>query len=521
MSVLVKDILTLSAMKESRLLSGFRGVEKEVEKISVMESPEFERWAQPKSVLLTSLYATQNFTYDEQMDFLKRLDEEGISALIVKTEAYVKKVPKGIIDGGKKFQLPIIQISKNTHYNTVTHDVMQLLFNEENKKLNYFRKMYEKFMRLSIGGEDQQSIIRSLQKVISHPVFLLNDSGTTIVQTESISLPELNLDVQPMDLNDYLAVYQTKNAYIITIQMNEKNKLFLITATENKPVNPMEKIAIHIAASFIKLNDVKNESKHKEQERFKQSFDNLIHNASLSLSERNQALKIIGLEKGDSYQVIYVVAEGTNTKLLNQLDKHITLSFYNQVEIAKQWLGTGRIAYIIKKENVNIKPILYEIIEFFLNPLSEFHIGVSDIVNSSLDFNAAFIQAQEAIKLGGNISSKSESRIFFYSDIGINRTFYNLQKKVTLENYLNPKIKILMESPLRKKDVLQDTLLTYLDENNNFKNTAERLDVHWKTVKNRIVQIQDITGIDLKNPDEMLDIHFSLKLLIYLNATIE
>ncbi|MDY0394589.1 PucR family transcriptional regulator ligand-binding domain-containing protein [Virgibacillus halophilus] len=95
--ILIKDILTMPSMKESHLLAGLEGIYKEAGNISVMETPDFESWVQPKTILLTSLYATQDFSYNAQLDLMRRLARTDISAFIIKTEAYVKKSPPKVL----------------------------------------------------------------------------------------------------------------------------------------------------------------------------------------------------------------------------------------------------------------------------------------------------------------------------------------------------------------------------------------------------------------------------------------
>ncbi|MDY0394588.1 hypothetical protein RWE15_09200 [Virgibacillus halophilus] len=87
---------------------------------------------------------------------------------------------------------------------------MQALFNEENKTLNYYRAMYEKFMTISLDGEESESIIQSLQDIINRPVTLYDDSENAVIPSQHSVPFQLDTDtVRAESLNDYLMAYDS------------------------------------------------------------------------------------------------------------------------------------------------------------------------------------------------------------------------------------------------------------------------------------------------------------------------
>lgn len=511
----IKDILTVPSLKTSRLMAGAEGIGKEVSNISVMETPDFEKWVQPKVILLTSLYATQDFSYDDQLYFMKRLAYWDISAVIIKTETYVKKVPQGIIKGGDTYGVPVIQISKYTSYNSVTHDVMQILFNEENKSLNYYRDMYENFMTLSLSGEETKSIIQSLQGIINYQVSLYDDSENPEVPLQNGGFTQMGETVHTNTLNDYLVEYKTVEYYVVIIQLDDLEKMYLFVFTNGQEITTNERIAIHVAASFIKLNYVKNLTiQRKKQQTYWETIEGLLRDTELFYHERKSALEILELDPQKEFLVIIIEHSNFDSKALHSFDNQLTLHLYGQAKLVKYREQHNTIVVIIEGIDETIEKNVSNLLVRLSNCNFGIYVGISQLISPTLEFSKAYIEAKDALGIGKSLYKNQKEYIFSYKELGIQQTLFDLQKSVDLVNYINLKLKRLIDADISDKQSLLTVLNIYLDNNQNYKSTANKLGVHWKTVKNRIVKIEKLTGINLNKSDEALDVHLSLKILI-------
>lgn len=67
----------------------------------------------------------------------------------------------------------------------------------------------------------------------------------------------------------------------------------------------------------------------------------------------------------------------------------------------------------------------------------------------------------------------------------------------------------------KQRPELLDTLRAYLSCDRSKSGAAEQLSVHVNTVKYRIAQIQELTGLDLKDDETALQLMLSFKLMEY------
>jgi purine catabolism regulator len=74
----------------------------------------------------------------------------------------------------------------------------------------------------------------------------------------------------------------------------------------------------------------------------------------------------------------------------------------------------------------------------------------------------------------------------------------------------------LIEYDEKKESVLMETLGGYFKCNCNIKQMAQMQYIHYNTALYRLEQIEKLLKIDLKNPDDKLNVELALKLSNYL-----
>ena len=78
---------------------------------------------------------------------------------------------------------------------------------------------------------------------------------------------------------------------------------------------------------------------------------------------------------------------------------------------------------------------------------------------------------------------------------------------------IHPAIPVLMEHDSTHKSELTDTLRIFLKNRQNVTQTAKALFVHRTTLFRWLNQIRDLTGLDLENTEQMLELEMSYRIL--------
>ncbi|MEG0551908.1 MAG: helix-turn-helix domain-containing protein [Carnobacterium sp.] len=102
-----------------------------------------------------------------------------------------------------------------------------------------------------------------------------------------------------------------------------------------------------------------------------------------------------------------------------------------------------------------------------------------------------------------------ENAIYSYHDIGIYQLFAEMNRLDQFEKFI-PESLIFLNT--NHPDLIE-TLKVFLDKNQNYRDTAETLFLHPKTVRYRLDKIKKLTSIRFNNAEELLQINVGLRLL--------
>lgn len=123
----------------------------------------------------------------------------------------------------------------------------------------------------------------------------------------------------------------------------------------------------------------------------------------------------------------------------------------------------------------------------------------------------ALLQAQHAIDVGIRIGRTGQT--ISYSELGIYRLLLQIGNMHQLWQFAEDVLGPLIEYDARHKVDLLGTLSIYLNQHESLKQTARVLRVHVNTISYRIQRIEQLTSLDLANPDHRLSAHVAAKII--------
>ena len=123
----------------------------------------------------------------------------------------------------------------------------------------------------------------------------------------------------------------------------------------------------------------------------------------------------------------------------------------------------------------------------------------------------ALRQAQHAIDLGIRLGRAGQTTS--YEELGIYRLLLQIGDMQQLWQFAKDILGSLIDYDARHKGDLVGTLSAYLNQRESLKQTARLLHVHVNTVTYRIQRIEQLTSLDLTNPDHRLSAHVAAKII--------
>lgn len=125
----VKDILKIPKLRNSKVVAGHKGLDKNIRYVTVMEVPNIVKWLKGDDLLITSLYSIKD-DIEKQCNLIRELSKSSCSCVAIKVGEYVDKIPEELKRIADECELPLIEIPYDLIYIDIIMSVMNLIFEE-------------------------------------------------------------------------------------------------------------------------------------------------------------------------------------------------------------------------------------------------------------------------------------------------------------------------------------------------------------------------------------------------------
>ncbi len=538
----VKDVLKLSPLKDAIVLSGEQYLHKVVKGLTIMEAPDITDWLKGGELILTSLYPIRFFSELEQKQFIAKLAEKEVSALVIKKHRFVNEIPQSIIDEGEKCRLPIIQIPKDVPYVDILYPVMEEILDTQVKKLQYYKEIHDQFTALSLADVSPEKIIETLENLIGNPVALFDRNffciATTLPtlstfkivekshyknKTEDMKFPHYRQIVKYSEQNE-----QVGHQIVVPIETFNHIKAYLLIGEMNNPLGELDFIAVENAATSLSLQLVKQFAVAEVDKQFKNDLLEQLIEGKLPSNVLYQNANLIGWDIDGAFAVV-LFRINKDEELISSKQVKRRLSNANKEtllhEAIQQYLPNGIIGsksglkVVLWKANIEdqkwlikIKEKVSAIIDLLKKQDNDIIIQVgigtlSDHINSISD---SYKKAQDALEFGEILNGKES--ITSYSELGVFRMLGQFTNTEELKTFIPPSLQTLLNYQQANKTDLLTTLKVFLQCNQNATKASQLLFIHHKTAVYRIERIKEITGMNFDDAEEMLLVQIGLKI---------
>lgn len=135
MSLSINDVLSTTILDSYKLVAGKGHLNRIVESISLLETPDFEKYVKDRALILTTLYPIQS-----NLPLFKKLihvlAERQSAGVIVKLKRYIDVIPQDIIHLCDTLKLPMITIDYDANLSDISTRILNEITNQSLKTLS-------------------------------------------------------------------------------------------------------------------------------------------------------------------------------------------------------------------------------------------------------------------------------------------------------------------------------------------------------------------------------------------------
>ncbi len=232
--------------------------------------------------------------------------------------------------------------------------------------------------------------------------------------------------------------------------------------------------------------------------------------------EIKKAVSAYGWSQGDVYQVFCLEpynTEGWEMQVENTIPLITRKIEQTWTQSCAAYVGK-QIFWIVNQTQQEKRTGKYELTQQWVVFLREnvLRAGGSSRFRNAALLAAAFKQAGAALEIG---TAKNPSSWFHrFDDCRLEYMISAIREKDTgTELLINPAIPLLTEYDAKHESQLSETLKMLVEKRGNVTQAAGALFIHRTTLFRRLNQVKEITGLDLEDPDVMLELQLSYRIM--------
>lgn len=547
--ITVEDMLKLEIMKGCNIVAGFKGIRNTISRVNIMADPEIMEWVHEGEFLLTTAYFFERENdIKAQKELLNVCYNKKLAGIGIKVSPYLKELPPEIISLANQLNLPIIDIDQSIPLADIMMSTFKEIFNKQASLLERIEHLHERFMTVMMEGKGVSEIVKVVHENIKNPVILVMNFSNEIIEhlydndleTKSELLKEINDFYAPNNIKNKVKRLDEdkvllKGKYIkrmvmpIIIRDNIYGHLF--SWATNMPLGGFDLAIIESASTTIGLSLLQDLSVKEVEIRYRSEFfEDLI---SVDIKRKKKALdraRFFNLNTENKY-LIEVISCNMKWDYVDE-DEEESINYIRDfvntiVPSIEELMGylklEGLVATKVNGMQIllgfeNEKPIMKKIKEFnkklmeILNKKSkniEFKMGVGRIYSDLENVNKSFLDALRAVRIGKTITNKE---IVTFDELGIFKILSQDFLNDELEDFYNTTLKPLVDYDKKKSTELVKTLEIYFKNTGNLTRISEQLFAHYNTVLYRVNRINEITGMNLDDPNHRLNLEIALKI---------
>lgn len=150
---------------------------------------------------------------------------------------------------------------------------------------------------------------------------------------------------------------------------------------------------------------------------------------------------------------------------------------------------------------------------YTLLPQSHIEYGAGSVVNTLLEGNRSYIEAERVLMLHRFLPETSS--LLYYPQAGFYRYLYAMkQESKQFPTHTSP-LDTLAKYDQEHHSHLLHTLAVFLDHNSDAKLAAQQLHVHTNTLNYRLKRIAEVGQIDLNSMAQKVTLYLEIKLLLF------
>lgn len=410
----------------------------------------------------------------------------------------------------------------------------------QKQNLSYTIELHNKLTDMILQGSTVHDIIEVLSNLLNKDVIVIdllyNIKNYVLVSDISFSSIKKSRAKFSQILSSKRSskFYFNKTEDTITffpIIVNKDNLGWLGIVNKKEKDSEIEKITIERVTTILSIELLKSNEIDEIERKLKGDFFDSLYEYK-NLDYINKCVTMYGYNTSKQHRVLVLKIESSKNINSDFLQKRLFIPFTNAYydKLSKSllqyypntisFLRGNELIFIIELNKISIKHFNNKAVKKIMDTHNylydlykskfKYEIGVSNTYTQLRDFRQAYLNANQAIKIGRQINN--DSFIVLYDELKVKKFLLNNDVN-DLKMFVSETLGSLIDYKGSSNNDFLDTLKVYIKSNNNWSYTKDKLYIHGNTLTYRLKRIEDILKIKLDNYDQKLNIQIAIEIL--------
>ncbi|QCJ40613.1 PucR family transcriptional regulator [Bacillus sp. S3] len=495
--ITLKELLRLPVLKDAKVISGEKGLNRVVRYIDIMEVPDISGWLREGLLLLSTAYAMRNEP-SLLPKLVKQLAEANAAALAIKPERFLHEVPSTMIQMSNAFDLPIIQLPKGIPYIEITQSVMELVIDRQSSLLRKSEEIYKNLTTMVLENMGIQSVADNISELLQSSIWLIDNTGDIIVSSP---------------VNAFDGSSPNPRYWGIRVDKEIVGKLIV----DKEELGELDIICIEQARLVFALELMRRKTALDTEKKLRGNFiDDLLSGLPLSKQEIITEGNQLGLDPEAWWEIAIIEGKGEDvSNLVDRLNRFISEeSKTHHIKSYLHWQGSRLVLLLGSPNKGNISSHSHRKTNFWIEKLEsllgnnkEIHIGFGK-KTLLWEVQRSYLEAKKAIIFGSTMDNIKQ--VFSFEEIELFDLLMEASESVDIDKFVQKKLENLYRYDQENSTEFMKTLYCYIYTNGSLKESGKHLFLHRNSVKYRMDKIRELFDIDLDDTRERLVYFFCL-----------
>ena len=538
--VSVSTLLELPIFKGYRIAAGHNGLSRPVRWVHIVAMPESDdyQWTKGGEIILSVAYGLQENT-ERQARIIPIMAESQIAALVISMGHYLREIPPVMIEEANRLNFPIIEVPGDTLFVDITKAIFGTLESKQSAIQQQMRVIHETLTRVVLDGGKIQDVAEIIATFLNKSVTIESatfevlaharrgnidparrksiESGRTSPEVTNTLFnsglyKQLLVERESKHLNPIPEIGLELERIVAPIIVSNTIIGYMWIIADHAELTELDHLVLEQAATTAALIIYKDRAIYENMLALRGDFFNLLLQPDQVPPTwlESQAIAFdFQLER--QYQVLLFSSRKATSEELAQLLSLID----NQLRSVVKALIVSReqqIVVVLQTHNTPNGKQIAQTIHTFLHlqerTLPDLTIGIGNAVKSYQEIVHSYEQAKEAISIAERLEILGMTE---FSELGLFHWLQQLSNRVLEQNIFYVAIAKLAEFDQKHNKQLLSTLEIFLQCGGSIKEASELLFVHRNTLLYRLDRIETFTNVQLKNPDNRLNLSVALK----------